>query len=1069
MAQKLSLDDLLLFDTLHKPKATSSSVSNNTNGNNNGNVPLSNASQSGRQTFNKNALDLLYQNTPPNRASPALSVKSFPSNGSSGILQPTQTLGTPTEAQDKEDQDEDDDDDFGDFVESEDPTFNTIPEITSNHVEPSIPPSSFATLAFSGSKFGELNQDWDNNTNKTEEEVQAKPSPNLPTVSNLNDLSSNFGGLNIQIPGAISGTETSKFGQNNVPWSDSNNISNNYNKGDLEVEEEEEDSFGDFDEFREEEKGADTDIPSNSVFNPTSISSNPHAPMTISTSSAVSSTYSNPSLLSPLPSPTAHKSSINPDITSGKSLPKQSSITEKRPEYSIQGRINELNAHDTSKPLSFGAHVTTGKKVTTTTQTDNNIIGEAVSGNWTDVLTARTGPGSGMVNSDTIQKVEQKDKKKEELIQKAEPKKHILMKSNKGAENFASKLVYNKRLTDFSPEAVEKSPPTLLSHSTSPGNSTDKPVRNEDGEFDFFASHYSSSASNLSELKHDTNILKRQLGMKTFGLSTGSMSSIDGSHIPAKSKTSTVDSPSASLIDIFSDPEPAISSPSLPCNSALPSLAGLSSSFSTNGSPSSPITANSPLGLPSHSASSPLTSLPTPLVARSTPSPSNLHLNSPSLSNTFTLPVLSATPSPPPKERTTGLGILSPDFDSFSKSNVKEDELKKTVEHPQEEEADDDWDDFQDFNNGTPSFPAEKVSHKLVSSSDSNSDTLSKASSVVAAAHKRTTSSVGSKLFLGSVKSNAVTSTSHSTSVLPHVYRSIPSSIELLHLFNETVLHVADPLFNSLVPLNYKLKKRVLANPKTKEFLLGYLETVMVCAKIMAGRRRRLIIGDIPPAMLLDDDEHGMDTKSKKEGKSKKHMILDELSEKSDREARESERLWSQEIAPRLRAANVAALVLGSSSSFGSPNLNSPESPSSSSSSSKSSSKRYKHLSTLTETGIQAGYLVNGGAIDDSFLRERTTATDKRSNDDISDTSSSQCIVCGLEPGEEVNYLTMTPVAKKKSGSRFGFGKSSSSTKQSRKSLKSADISDEYKWSTDTNLGHATCLKFWEHKGIYGI
>lgn len=109
--------------------------------------------------------------------------------------------------------------------------------------------------------------------------------------------------------------------------------------------------------------------------------------------------------------------------------------------------------------------------------------------------------------------------------------------------------------------------------------------------------------------------------------------------------------------------------------------------------------------------------------------------------------------------------------------------------------------------------------------------------------------------------------------VVPKEYQGIPDSTELLGLFNASIFSLVDHLFKELIPLSYALKKRVLNNAKTKQFLAGYLETVQIGAQIMAGRYRRTT--DSKPATI----------------------------EASDRAAREFARTWAQEIMPRLRTA----------------------------------------------------------------------------------------------------------------------------------------------------------------------
>lgn len=109
--------------------------------------------------------------------------------------------------------------------------------------------------------------------------------------------------------------------------------------------------------------------------------------------------------------------------------------------------------------------------------------------------------------------------------------------------------------------------------------------------------------------------------------------------------------------------------------------------------------------------------------------------------------------------------------------------------------------------------------------------------------------------------------------VLPAQFQGIPDSTALMNVFSEVIFHMVDQLFKELISLSYALKKRVLSNTKTKQFLEGYLETISIGAHIMVGRYRRLA-----------------DSKS-----ASIHA--------SDRTAREFVRTWAQEIMPRLRTA----------------------------------------------------------------------------------------------------------------------------------------------------------------------
>lgn len=69
----------------------------------------------------------------------------------------------------------------------------------------------------------------------------------------------------------------------------------------------------------------------------------------------------------------------------------------------------------------------------------------------------------------------------------------------------------------------------------------------------------------------------------------------------------------------------------------------------------------------------------------------------------------------------------------------------------------------------------------------------------------------------------------------------IPTPDILLSMMSENVLPSANKLLNSLKPLSYSLKKRVVSHPNTKTFLTGYLEAVNIASRIMAGRNRRVL------------------------------------------------------------------------------------------------------------------------------------------------------------------------------------------------------------------------------------
>lgn len=121
-----------------------------------------------------------------------------------------------------------------------------------------------------------------------------------------------------------------------------------------------------------------------------------------------------------------------------------------------------------------------------------------------------------------------------------------------------------------------------------------------------------------------------------------------------------------------------------------------------------------------------------------------------------------------------------------------------------------------------------------------------------------------------------------------NMFDNVPSSSELIRIFNDKVLHFVDQLFEKLVPLPYALKKRVLANIGTKKFLDGYLATVQVGIMILEGRYRRLH-RYLSNKSLQADNHDDPD---------------------SDRLAREFVRIWTTEIAPRLRTAGLRPVEL---------------------------------------------------------------------------------------------------------------------------------------------------------------
>lgn len=1053
MTQKLSLDDLLLFDTLNKPKTD------------NANLAQSSTTDGSANTlsFSGNALDQLFpkqvttssHSIVANISNGLDGLKGFNNLGLSSSLAANQSLNTNDSQSNQvsinDDNDnthdlgeEDEEDDFGDFVGDNDfkttgPSAKETKSVASN-----ILPSTNTPVT-------QTEQDKTTNFStalkqpNTYTQFKFSPtlniSPQIKTVSESKPQESPIVVPVIDPKKQESVVNASPRANNKEEEDDDDESFGDF--GDFQGNE----SFGDFIESKSFDKLAEPVQPSNLDLNNAIASfdfssTSQHDPISINQKqssvkppaendlpSLPQNTNSQPSiseLANVTPSYSSKKETANPNVID--------SETSSRPVYGIQASINEFNTHDHSKPLGFGAHVETtsnnyspqdSKKILKTNETN----GSVVSGDWNNILSARSGPGSGKVDSDAIAKAEQASNKKhqEQNAPPKKPKVHALVRSHKGPENLSSKLVYNKKL------------PNLPGSNPEGSSSQDETkTNNNDWDFDILTSSPKASPKEQRKGKHSKN---KSLGME-FGLSTGPVSSIgnrnDGKELDFFETKNTVPSSSnnAALIDIFSSPAPE-SNPTTPIPNSSPSIS-LASLASKTYIPSSP--------------------------------PASSH------ASVISLPIVDMHPKSSAQIPLSLTSALATDFpkatEQLATKNTKKLQTKKVIAKKKEEEEEEaeDWGDFQDFSvSSSPISPKPEKTHQLVSSSnfihsptvlDSHTSLAPTPvpSSPLAPTYKKIGSSGGSRLVLGTPKPKISSALS---SVVPSDYNDIPSSIELLQQFNSTVLHIADSLFNSLVPLNYTLKKRVLANPKTKEFLLGYLETVMVCAKIMAGRRRRLTNGNIS-SLLSEADGIPVSQAKDKQG-NVQDTVLDILVEKSDREARESERIWSQEIAPRLRAANVAALVLGSSS-HGSPTLKSASTfndPSSDSKTSfaKSDQKRYKHLSILAETGIQAGYLVNGGVLEKELYKVQN-------NEDTVDKFGSHCIVCGLEPWEEINYLSL--VATKKKGI-FGFAKSSHRhNKSGSQGFNNATAGMEYRWTND-GLGHATCLKFWENKATYGL
>ncbi|KAK9453567.1 hypothetical protein V1511DRAFT_505094 [Dipodascopsis uninucleata] len=75
--------------------------------------------------------------------------------------------------------------------------------------------------------------------------------------------------------------------------------------------------------------------------------------------------------------------------------------------------------------------------------------------------------------------------------------------------------------------------------------------------------------------------------------------------------------------------------------------------------------------------------------------------------------------------------------------------------------------------------------------------------------------------------------------IVPLALESIPEPQNLLPLFETNLFSLPAPLFQEITPLPYPLKRRVLSNPRTKQFFEGIISGVNIAIRICAGRRRR--------------------------------------------------------------------------------------------------------------------------------------------------------------------------------------------------------------------------------------
>lgn len=259
-----------------------------------------------------------------------------------------------------------------------------------------------------------------------------------------------------------------------------------------------------------------------------------------------------------------------------------------------------------------------------------------------------------------------------------------------------------------------------------------------------------------------------------------------------------------------------------------------------------------------------------------------------------------------------------------------------------------------------------------------------------------------------------------SSTALPADYAGIPASTELLELVHTKVLRVVEPLFAALVPLSYALKKRVLAAPKTRDFLQGYWHTLVIVRRIMAGRYRRLAV-DVTAAAAGEEERQEAVLRAQMD---------------ADRQAREVERVWTLEIAPRLRAArNILPAATGTT-----------KPGSSSKSGSKSAALLDPDMFELSASAVVAKPAeVLGGS---------------HSGDNAS--AYRQCVVCGLYPSERVP------------GTAGGGGsKTRKAARAVAREVERADGDHSEEWSTGAGaargLGHVTCLQFWAHRANYGL
>lgn len=414
---------------------------------------------------------------------------------------------------------------------------------------------------------------------------------------------------------------------------------------------------------------------------------------------------------------------------------------------------------------------------------------------------------------------------------------------------------------------------------------------------------------------------------------------------------------------------------------------------------------------PTYPLSSSTASIPT---KQATSQPSLLDLDS------FDPPT--SSPTPPPN----GLQILNPLQPlNTSTQSLPLETTSSTRQYIKDNNNnnndDDEWDSFQESNSPLTSpikSQTTPVKKQLVASS----------SSPLSPKNSKPKHSILSKSTPNDSASNElspVPNSNNQPALPPSSVLAIPNSIALLTLFHTQIIRIIDPLFKSIIPLPYNLKKRVLNNAKTKEFLRGYFETVRIAARVMMGRYRRLFTSSTSKKNLQQQQEEQL-----------------ELCLKADREARELERIWKEEIAPRLRAANISI----------------------SSSSALTSSSRSKGLVESSFPDLQASTVVSKSAHGTSgagdFNSFNATGVDTLGTPSV----ERHCMLCGLLKSERVKYLSKTFHGK--NDYEWLEGNSQQSFANIKKG-KTIDIPKDQ--DSALFVGHASCLKFWKHLPSYQV